>query len=41
MNWKHGYYADSGYTFGFYAETMPWRLHWAALLQQFPLNLKT
>lgn len=32
MNWKHGYYADSGYTYGFYAETMPWRLHWAALL---------
>ena len=31
--WKHGYYADSGYTYGFYPETMPSRLFWAALLQ--------
>lgn len=33
MNWKHGYYADSGYTYGYYSETMPARLYWAALLQ--------
>lgn len=33
MNWKHGYYADAGYTYGWYAETMPLRLHWAALIQ--------
>lgn len=33
MNWKHGYYADSGYTYGYYAETSPARLAWAALIQ--------
>jgi SAM-dependent methyltransferase len=33
MDWKHGYYADSGYTFGFYAETMPNRLRYAGLIQ--------
>lgn len=33
MNWKHGYYADAGYTYGYYPETMPLRLHWAALVQ--------
>lgn len=33
MNWKHGYYADAGYTFGFYAEASPSRLQWAALIQ--------
>ena len=33
MNWKHGYFADSGYTYGYYPETMPWRLHWAATIQ--------
>lgn len=33
MNWKHGYYADGGYTYGHYAETMPMRLRWAALIQ--------
>lgn len=33
MNWKHGYYADSGYTYGYYAETSPLRLAWAAMLQ--------
>lgn len=33
MNWKHGYYADSGYTYGYYAETMPIRMRWAALVQ--------
>lgn len=40
MNWKHGYFADSGYTYGFYPETMPWRLHWAALLQDHRTNLQ-
>lgn len=40
MNWNHGYYADSGYTYGFYPETMPSRLHWAALIQdhEVPMN---
>ena len=33
MLWNHGYYAESGYTYGFYPETMPLRLHWAALVQ--------
>jgi SAM-dependent methyltransferase len=33
MNWKHGYYADAGYTFGYYAEASPSRLQWAALIQ--------
>ena len=33
MDWKHGYYADSGYTFGYYSETMPARLRYAALIQ--------
>lgn len=33
MNWKHGYYADAGYTYGYYAETMPMRMRWAALIQ--------
>ncbi len=33
MNWQHGYYAQSGYTYGYYAETMPKRLQLAALLQ--------
>ncbi len=33
MNWKHGYYADSGYVYGYYPETMPMRLRWAALAQ--------
>jgi SAM-dependent methyltransferase len=31
-NWKHGYFADQGYTHGFYPETMPSRLHYAALI---------
>ena len=33
MDWKHGYYADAGYTYGFYPETSPARLQWAALIQ--------
>ncbi|MDB2425777.1 class I SAM-dependent methyltransferase [Litoricolaceae bacterium] len=33
MNWKHGYFAESGYTYGFYVEASPARLQWAALLQ--------
>lgn len=33
MDWKHGYYADAGYTYGYYPETMPLRLHWASLVQ--------
>lgn len=33
MNWKHGYYAESGYTYGYYPETLPLRLRWAALMQ--------
>lgn len=33
MDWKHGYFAEAGYTYGYYDETMPVRLHLAALLQ--------
>jgi SAM-dependent methyltransferase len=33
MNWKHGYYADEGYTYGFYPETVIDRINWACLLQ--------
>jgi SAM-dependent methyltransferase len=33
MDWKHGYYADAGYTYGFYPEASPTRLQWAALIQ--------
>jgi SAM-dependent methyltransferase len=31
MDWMHGYYAHEGYSFGYYPETMPARLRWAAL----------
>lgn len=40
MNWKHGYYADSGYTYGYYSETSPFRLAWAALIQGHVLPTK-
>ena len=33
MDWKHGYFANSGYVYGYYPELMPSRLYWAALLQ--------
>lgn len=33
MDWSHGYYASTGYSYGYYQETMPLRLHWAALVQ--------
>lgn len=33
MDWKHGYFAESGYTFGAYPEAFPVRLAWAAMLQ--------
>lgn len=33
MSWTHGYHAEQGYSHGYYAETMPLRLHWAALMQ--------
>ncbi len=33
MVWSHGYYAQSGYSYGIYAETMPARLRWVSLLQ--------
>ena len=32
MDWSHGYYANSGYSFGYYPETMPARLRWASQL---------
>jgi SAM-dependent methyltransferase len=35
MDWKHGYFAESGYTYGFYAETTPARLSWIASLKGF------
>jgi len=31
--WHHGYFADTGYTFGYYREMAPSHLAWAALLQ--------
>lgn len=31
-DWMHGYYAESGYSYGYYVETMPSRLRWASLL---------
>lgn len=33
MDWKKGYFAESGYTYGYYAETSPAHLRWAAALQ--------
>jgi SAM-dependent methyltransferase len=33
MDWGHGYFTQGGYSFGYYPETMPARLHWAALVQ--------
>jgi SAM-dependent methyltransferase len=33
MDWGHGYFTQTGYSFGYYPETMPVRLHWAALVQ--------
>jgi len=32
-DWKHGYFAESGYTYGFYTETTPARLAWVATLK--------
>jgi SAM-dependent methyltransferase len=32
MDWTHGYYANQGYSYGYYPETMPARLRWASLL---------
>jgi len=32
MDWTHGYFADTGYTFGFYPELCPTRLRMAALI---------
>lgn len=40
MNWKHGYFADSGYTYGYFAEAMPLWLRWAALIQGHELPAK-
>lgn len=31
-DWRHGYFADGGYTYGCYPEIMPSRLNWAAAL---------
>ncbi|MFM9881321.1 MAG: class I SAM-dependent methyltransferase [Burkholderiaceae bacterium] len=33
MDWKHGYFAESGYTYGFYPEVSPARLGWIAHLK--------
>jgi SAM-dependent methyltransferase len=33
MDWGHGYFTQTGYSYGYYPETMPARLHWAALIQ--------
>ena len=32
-HWTSGYFAESGYTYGYYAEASPGRLAWAALLR--------
>jgi SAM-dependent methyltransferase len=39
-DWKHGYFAESGYTYGFYVETAPSRLHWVAALKGFKTPLE-
>lgn len=39
-NWKHGYFAENGYTFGFYDETSPARLAWAASIKGYKTNLE-
>lgn len=33
MDWKHGYFAESGYTYGYYPEVSPIRLAWIAALK--------
>ena len=33
MDWGHGYFTQTGYSYGYYHETMPARLRWAALVQ--------
>lgn len=38
-DWKHGYFANQGYTHGFYSETMPSRLRFASLI--YGVNLKS
>lgn len=35
MDWKHGYFAESGYTYGFYPETSPSRIRIASALKGF------
>lgn len=35
MKWKHGYYADSGYTYDYHVETSPARLGWVANIKGF------
>lgn len=32
-SWAHGYYAEEGYVYGFYYETMPAHIRWACALQ--------
>jgi SAM-dependent methyltransferase len=34
MDWMRGYYAHSGYSYSYHAETMPARLRWAAMLHR-------
>lgn len=33
MDWKHGYFAESGYTYGYYSELAPARLAWLAKIK--------
>jgi ubiquinone/menaquinone biosynthesis C-methylase UbiE len=35
MEWQHGYYADSGYTYDYHIETSPARLGWIAAVKGF------
>ncbi len=40
MDWKHGYFADGGYTYGYYAEMSPARIGWLAALRGYRLPLE-
>lgn len=33
VDWTRGYFAEGGYTYGYYTETSPARLRWASLIQ--------
>jgi SAM-dependent methyltransferase len=37
VDWKHGYFAEGGYTYGFYGEMAPARIAWLAALKGYRL----